>query len=286
VAAAALSNEGDALRKVDVDGAIAKYKGALELDPANPRIWWKLALAYESKEDWSAEADACAKAEDAAEKADGKKTHADYYFRQGYAYEELAEHGDRPWKDAEGPFRTAIQLDPNRSQEYGELGWVLIHLDDEAGAIQNWTKAITVQPDETQYYVSLADEYRRLMFFAAEERVLKTGISFAKEGDKHLFNLHALLGDSYETRGNIAAAVSEYELAKKACDANKCADHKEAYFNLGSAYAELSPPRKSDAIQLLQSFWKITGSAAQAQRFADQRAQAMEIARRLGGSLQ
>jgi tetratricopeptide (TPR) repeat protein len=282
-----LANEGDQERKTNVDGAISKYEQAVKLDDSNPRIWWKLVLAYEQKEDWQKMASACVKAEEAAERADKKKTHADYYFRQGYALEQLAEHGDGPWKDAEGPFQSATQLDPNYGQAYGELAWVLIHTDDEAGAIQNWTKAIEVKPDDTQYYVSLADEYRRLMFWDQEEQVLKAGISFAKDDDKHLFNLHALLGDAYETRGNIQGAVSEYELAKKSCDPNnKCADHKEAYFYLGSAYSELTPPRKSEAMQQLQAFWKISGAGAQAQKYADQRAQAQEIARRLGGSLQ
>jgi tetratricopeptide (TPR) repeat protein len=282
--AIALVNEGDAERNVNIDGAISKYEQAAKLDDSAP-IWWKLALAYERKQDWSKMAGACAKAEKAAERADKKRTHADYYFREGFALEQLAEHGDGPWKDAEGPFRTSIQLDPNYAQAYGELAWVLLHLDDEPGALQNWTKAIAIQPDDTQLYVSLADEYRRLMYSDQEEQVLKQGISFAKEGDKHLFNLHLLLADAYETKRNIEGAVSEYELAKKACDANRCADHKEAYFYLGAAYTELNPPRKSDAMQLLTSFWKMSGGA-QAQKYADMRAQAQELARRIGGSLQ
>ena len=82
---------------------------------------------------------------------------------------------------------------------------VLLHADDEAGAMQNWTKAIQMQPDETQYYVTLADEYRRLMFYDQAEQVLREGLSFAKEDDKHLFNLHALLGDAYENQGRLRA---------------------------------------------------------------------------------
>ena len=282
-----LANEGDQERKTNVDGAISKYEQAVKLDDSNARIWWKLVLAYESKEDWQKMASACTKAEEAAERSDKKKTHADYYFRQGYALEQLAEHGDGPWADAKAPFETAIQIDPNYGQAYGELAGVLLHADDEAGAIQNWSKAIQYKPDDLQYYVNLADEYRRLMLWDQEQQVLKEGISFAKEDDKHLFNLHALLGDAYESSGNVQGAVSEYEAAKKSCDgANKCGDHKEAYFYLGSAYAELNPPRKSEAMQQLQSFWKISGAGAQAQKYADLRSQAQEIARRLGGSLQ
>jgi tetratricopeptide (TPR) repeat protein len=264
-----------------------KYKRATELDPQNAQLWWKLALADERSEDWLGEADACAKAESAADKADGKKTHADYYFRHGYALEQRAEHGDVPWKDAEAPLRTAIQLDANFAKAYGELAWVLIHSGDEAGALQNWTRAIAARPDDTQYYVPLADEYRRLMYFTEEERVIKTGIAFAKPDDKHLFHLHALLGDSFEMRGNIEGAVAEYEAAKRACmTEGNCVGHPEASFYLGAAYAELTPPRKAEALKELTTFWKMTRGGAASQKWADVRAQAQEIARRLSGSLQ
>jgi tetratricopeptide (TPR) repeat protein len=280
-----LANEGDQAKSANIDEAISKYDQATKLDADNPRIWWKLVLAYEKKEDWQKMATAASHAEEAAEKADGKKLHADYYFRQGYAIEQLAEAGGS-WADAKAPFTEAIQIDPNYGQAYGELAWVLIHLDDEAGAMQNWTKALQVQPDQTQYYVTLADEYRRLMFYDQEEQVLREGLSFAGADDKHVFNMHTLLGDEYETKGDFARAVTEYEAAKKSCESNKCNDHKEAYFYLGSAYAELNPPKKNEAVQQLQSFWKITCKGAAAKNFADQCAQSQEIARRVGGSLQ
>jgi len=280
-----LANEGDQAKSANIDEAISKYDQATKLDADNPRIWWKLVLAYEKKEDWQKMATAASHAEEAAEKADGKKAHADYYFRQGYALEQLAEAGGS-WADAKAPFLEAIQIDANYGQAYGELAWVLIHLDDEAGAMQNWTKALQVQPDQTQYYVTLADEYRRLMFWDQEEQVLREGLSFATEDDKHVFNMHTLLGDEYETKGDFARAVTEYEAAKKSCESNKCNDHKEAYFYLGSAYAELNPPKKNEAVQQLQSFWKITCKGASAKSYADQCAQSQEIARRVGGTLQ
>ncbi len=281
-----LANEGDKAKGANMDEAISKYEQATKLDPDNARIWWKLVLAYEKKEDWQKMASACAKAEEAAERSDKKKTHAEYYFKHGLALEELADKGQGSWADAKTPFQTAIQLDPNYGQAYGELAMVQIHTDDEAGAIQSWTKALETKPDDTQYYVSLADEYRRLMFYDQEEQVLKEGLAFAKEDDKHLFNIHLLLGDLYETKGDFNRAVTEYEAAKKACDSNKCNDHKEAFFNLGNAYSELNPPRKSEAIQQLQSFWKITCKGALAAKYGDLCAQSQEIVRRMGGALQ
>ena len=82
------------------------------------------------------------------------------------------------------------------------------------------------------------------MFFDQAEQVLREGLSFAKEDDKHLFNLHALLGDIYENKGDFTRAVAEYEAAKKACDSNKCNDHKEAYFNLGDGLLRADAPAR------------------------------------------
>src|ERR1700733_10017893 len=106
-----LANEGDQAKSANVDEAISKYDQATKLDADNPRIWWKLVLAYEKKEDWQKMATACTHAEEAAEKAEGKKVHADYYFRQGYALEKVAEAGGT-WADAKAPFQMAAQIDP------------------------------------------------------------------------------------------------------------------------------------------------------------------------------
>src|SRR5271166_1162688 len=95
-----LANEGDQAKNSNIEDAISKYEQATKLDPDNARIWWKLALAYEKKEDWVKLALTCTHAEEAAERAEKKKVHADYYFRQGYALEKLAETGKGSWADA------------------------------------------------------------------------------------------------------------------------------------------------------------------------------------------
>ena len=73
----------------DIDSAISKYEQATQLDPTNHRILWKLATAYQKKEDWDKVAATCAKAESVA------PTHADYYFLHGYALEQQAIKGRR-----------------------------------------------------------------------------------------------------------------------------------------------------------------------------------------------
>jgi tetratricopeptide (TPR) repeat protein len=280
--AAALVREGDQAAPVNVDAALSKYEQAADLEPDDARIWWKIALAAERKEDWGRMASACAKAEAAAERRDHTRTHAEYYFRHGYALEQMAGKGQGRWQDAGAELQIAIQLDPGYGQAYGELGDVLLHADDEAGALRSWTLAIQRAPQDLRYYVLLADLYQRLMLFPQAEQVLVEGLSFGTEGDRHLFGMHALLGSIRESRGDFPGAVTEYEAAKRACDADHCIGHREASFNLGVAYAELSPPRKSEAIQQLQAFLKTTCKGALAARYADQCAQSQEIVRRLG----
>src|ERR1700733_3967640 len=68
-----LANEGDQAKGANMDEAISKYEQATKLDADNARIWWKLVLAYEKKEDWQKMSSACVQAEEAAERSDKKK---------------------------------------------------------------------------------------------------------------------------------------------------------------------------------------------------------------------
>jgi len=79
-----LSNEGDKAVKVDVEGAIAKYEQATKLDPNNHAIFYKLAQAYEKKEDWDKVASTLSRAVAIAPK------YANYWFKRGYALEQQA----------------------------------------------------------------------------------------------------------------------------------------------------------------------------------------------------
>jgi tetratricopeptide (TPR) repeat protein len=279
-----LANEGDKAKAMNIDEAISKYEQATKLDPTNHRIMWKLALAYHKKEDWQKVASTCASAEKQA------PTFANYYFEHGYALEQIAKKpgqtSNTPWTEAKDPLQQAIQKDPNLGDAYHELAEVLLHLDDEQGALNNYAKAIEVKPDELGFYGPLADLYMRLGYVDQAEQVTKEGLAFAKDGDKHLFTLHTLAGGIKESRGDVAGAIPEYEAAKKSCGLCNEAGQQIAYFNLGGAYASVNPPRKNEAIQMLQSFNKMICKGAAAARYADQCAQAQQFATKLNGALQ
>ena len=275
-----LANEGDKEKALNVDGAISKYEQATNLDPTNHKILGKLANAYQKKEQWDKVATTCAKAEKVAPK------HANYYFQHGLALARQAVKGPTSWADAKGPLEEAIKLDPNIADAHFELAEVHLHLDDEAGAIESYTKAITTKPDVLAFYGPLAELYVRLNYIDQAEQVLSQSLPFAKEGDKALFVVHSLLGDIADRKRDTSKAVSEYEAAKKACGQCNEAGQQIAFFNLGAAYASLNPPKKSEAMAQLQSFQKMICKGAAAQRYADQCTQAQQLATKLGGNLQ
>ncbi len=281
-----LAIEGDKAKSVDVDSAIAKYEQATNLDPTNHRILWKLALAYTKKEAWDKVATTSVKAQKLAPK------NALYVFQHGLALARQAVKGPTSWADAKAPLEEAIRLDPNvgDGDHYGaahfELAEVLLHLDDEKGAIEEYTKAIQSKPDALAFYGPLAELYLALNHLNEAEQVLTTGLSFAKEGDKALFNIHSFLGDIYDRKQDSAKALASYESAKKACGLCNEAGQQIAFFNLGAAYASVKPPRRSEAMAQLQSFQKMICKGAAKQRYEDQCSTAQLLATKLGGQLQ
>ena len=286
-----LANEGDKARGNNPDEAISKYEQATQLDPSNHRILWKLAMAYHKKEAWSDDALTCAKAQKVA------PTFANYFFEQGYAIKQQAVKGPTSWAEAKSPLEQAIKLDPGMSDPYEDLGEVLYHLDDEQGALQNFTKAIEVKPDQLSYYAALAQLYWDLGKLDQAGAVAREGVSFQNEGvtttvegqvKAHgaLFNLHSFLAGVAEVKGDVPTEITEFEAAKKAC--GPCTDPGQqiAFFNLGFAYSQATPPRKNEGIQQMQNFSKIVCRGAAAARYADQCQQAQDVAKKLGGTLQ
>ena len=289
-----LANEGDKAKSGDIDTAISKYEQATNLDPTNHRILWKLGTAYQKKEAWDKVATTMAK----AEKIEPK--HANFYYLHGVAMARQAVKGPTSWADAKAPLEESLKLDPsgphyptgtgwdakNAGATHFELAEVLYHLDDEKGALDEYTKAIQVKPDEISFYGSLAKLYLDLNLVKEAEDVLNGALSFSKDGDKALFNVHSLLGQVADMKGDSSKAATEYELAKKSCGLCNEGGQQIAFFNLGAAYASVKPPRKSEAMAQLQSFQKMICKGAAAQRYADQCTQAQQFATKLGGTLQ
>jgi tetratricopeptide (TPR) repeat protein len=269
-----LSNEADGQKNIDVDGAISKYEQAVTLDPNNHKILYKLAMVYKKKEAWDKMASTMARATQLAPKW------ASYWYWRASALEEQALKKTLSWDEVKEPFKKCIETDPNFSDCYFELGTANLYTDNEQEALTNYTKAIEHKPDELQYYGLLADLYINLGYFDQAAQVLKEGLSYGKPNDKNLYDLHVLLSKVFQQKKQMTEMVAELEAARGAAGDG----HPEILFNLGSTYAVMNPPRKTEAIQLLKSFSvRACRGAAATGKYRDQCEQSQALTAKLGG---
>jgi tetratricopeptide (TPR) repeat protein len=209
------------------------------------------------------------------------KTDASCMFLHAVALARLAAQADTPtWADARAAFEGVLAVDPNLADAHVELADAALRLGDEKAALEHWTQAIRLRPDVPGPYASLADLYLRLGFFDHAEKILVAGIA-----RNDTFFLRSLYGYLESRRGHADASLAQYEQAVKACGSCSEPGQNIAYFNLGASYAEVSPPRKAEAMQNLQIFNKRVCKGAAAQRYMDQCEQARAIAQKLGASL-
>ncbi len=287
-------NEGNQAKKSgNLDEAASKYDQASKLDPSNHRIHWGLCTIAQARENWEKVAEHCKNAARASEMDGMKKkapSFANYYALWGYAERQLASKGQAQWGDAKEPLQTAIKIDPNLPGPYADLGEVSLHLDEEAAALQNFTKAIETKPTDLDAYVSLVELYSDLGYDKEAEAVLKEGLSFAGDSksddpriQRHIFNLRSRAGSLKEMKGDTKGALADYEAAKKLCGQCNERGQQIAYFNLGSALVK--DGQKEQGIALLKSFNKVVCKGSAKKNFDVECDQTMEIVSKAGGTL-
>jgi len=274
-----LANEGDQAVKVNVEGAIQKYEQAIQLDPTNHRIMWKLAKAYEKKEDWDKLASTLSRATGVA------PDFANYWFKRGYALMKQAEAGNPDkYEEAKEPLKKCIEKDPNYAECYHFLGEADLWTNDEQGALDNYTKAVEHDPTVPYFYPPLAEAYITLRFYKEAEGVLKEGTRIIPPGEKnnnHLYGMYVLRFEVSQAQNDTAGMVTAMEKAQEvAGDA-----HPEISFNLGSTYAVMEPPQKEKAVRLLSSFVKRACRSANAAKFKEQCETANTLIQKLGGKV-
>jgi len=271
-----LANEGDQMVKVNVEGAIQKYEQATQLDPTNHRILWKLATAYEKKEDWD-------KLQSTLSRAVGVAPEfANYWFKRGYALVQMAAGGDaNSYEEAKEPLKKCIEKDPNLAECYHFLGEAYLWTKDEQNALDNYSKAIEHGPTVPYFYPPLADAYISLKLYEQAEGVLKEGTRIIQPGEKtnnHLYGMYVLLFQTAQSRGDKTAMASSMEKAEQVAGDS----HPEISFNLGSTYAVMDPPQKEKALRLLNSFQKRACRSAQASKFKEQCETTSALIQKLG----
>ncbi len=274
-----LANEGDRAVKVNVEGAIQKYEQAVQLDPTNHRIVWKLAKAYEKKEDWDKMASSLSRAVQIA------PDFANYWFKRGYALVKQAEGGNPDaYEEAKEPLKKCIEKDPNYSECYHFLGEASLWTNDEQSALDNYTKAIEHNPTQAYYYPPLGELLITFKFYKEAGQVLKEGTRIIPPGEKtnnHLYAMYVLRFQVAQAGDDKAEMVASMEKAQEVAGDS----HPEISFNLGSTYAVMDPPQKEKAARLLKSFVKRACRSAKASKFKEQCETANSLIQKLGASV-
>jgi tetratricopeptide (TPR) repeat protein len=275
-----LANQADQALKVNVSGAIKDYEEATRLDPSNHRIFWKLANAYHKQEEWDKMASTLARASQVA------PNFANYLYNRGFALMKIAEGGNKDaYQEAKQPLQDCIQKDPNYAECYHWLGTALLWTDDEQGALQNYTKAIELDPTIPYFYPALGEVYLSLRMYDEAEKVLQEATRLIPPTEKtanSLYGAYTLLSNVHQAKGDDAGRLADLEKANDIAGAS----HPEIAFNLGSTYAVMKPPQKEKALRLLKSFNKrACKSADAAKKFKDQCASSNDLVQKLGGVL-
>ena len=271
-----LANLGDKSLKVNLEGAIEKYEEATRLDPTNHLIFWKLANAYQKKEDWDKMASTLSRATSLA------PDFATYWYKRGLALVNQAEGGNKDaFEQAKDPLKKCIEKDPNLAECYYLMGECLQWTDDEQGAVDQYSKAIEHDPTKGFFYPPLADLYLLFKLDKDAEQVINEGTKLVQPDEKNLpkiYNMYILLANAALMRGDKAAQLAAVEKAEKFAGES----HPEFSFDLGSTYATMDPPQKERAVRLLNTFTKRVCKGAGAKKFEEQCQTSQSLLQKLG----
>jgi len=271
-----LANEADKSVKVNVERAITLYEQAVQLDPTEHRILWKLANAYEKKEDWDKMASTLSRATQVA------PDFANYWYKRGAALVMQAEGGNRDsFEQAKEPLKKCMEKDANFAECYFLMGECLEWTDDEQGAAEHYTKAIQHDPSLGYSYPYLGELYLRFKLDKEAVAVSEEGSRIVQPDEKnikHLYNMQMVIGQAALMRGDKAAQLAAVEKAEKFAGDK----HPEFAFNLGSTYATMDPPQKEKAVRLLNQFTKRVCRGAKSKLFQEQCETASSLLQKLG----
>jgi len=141
-----LINEGVArYEKGDLDGAIADYTKAIELDPRNAAAYNNRGAARKNKGDV-----------DGAIADYDKAIELDPRYVRAYANRGLARRKKGDLDEAIADYTKALELDPRDADAYHNRGVARGYKGDVDGTIADYTKAVELDPQDAEAYKGLA----------------------------------------------------------------------------------------------------------------------------------
>ena len=267
--------------KVNVDAAIAKYTEALQLEPNNVDVLWKLSRAHDRKEDWVAVAATL-------ERALRLEPHvANYAHWRGHALVQLAQESastdsaPKTYEAAREPLTTCLKLDPKLADCAFLLGQVEEATEHAQAAAERYMQAIANDPLQARPYLALALLFRVYKQEQQAEMVLVQGMQVLEANERNRSDRAAmavllanLSGQRHDSTTRSAWLEKSEELASEYTPA--------LLFEVGAMYVEPSvasalPANKERAVRLLNSFSKrvCRGAAAAKYKLQCERAQSL-----------
>ncbi len=205
------------LSQGDVDGAIASYRKAIELDPKDAVAHHGLGLALAENEDFEEAVAAYLKA------IELDPEYAEAYNDLGWAYFNLdwtTEEQIEVCKQILEFFKQAITLKPNYTEAYYNIVQVYLNLNRNTEAIEACKQIIVLNPDSFDAY------YRLALAYSFMDRPAEMNVIFAEMCIKFDFPRH---------KSNLFKEA--IEACKKAIAVKP--DYARAYFIMGVVYHQM-----------------------------------------------
>lgn len=260
--------------KVNVEEAIAKYQEALQLEPNNVAVLWKLSRAHDRKEDWVAVAATLERASQLEPQV------ANYAHWRGHALVQMAqesgsiEGAPKAYETARDPLTTCLKLDAKLADCAFLLGQVEEATEHAQAAAERYMQAIANDPLQARYYLSLALLYRVYKQEQQAEMVLVQGMRELEANERNraeLASMAVLLATLSARRYDATARTAWLEKAEQlAPDHTPALQFEIGALHLEPSVASASPASKEKAVRLLNSFSKRVCRGAAAAKYKQQ----------------
>jgi tetratricopeptide (TPR) repeat protein len=205
-----------AVRNGEYDRGIAFYRQAETDDPADRNLWEQgIAWAESARKqaivnvhpNVNVQPTPNADANTAAVQTREKKAEMDALWERG---KQLQKNKD--YKGAEAIWRQVIALDPDESEAFENLGYVLSMQDRDAEAVEVFRKTIQMDPKNTFATIRLGISLEVLKRYAEAEQVYRQGMKI-EPGDSYTRSCEIRLGYALAHQNRFAEAEDLYRKA-------------------------------------------------------------------------
>ncbi len=230
---------------------------------------WQRARKLERAERWAEAEAVLARGEELAPRD------ARFPADRGYVQVRLAEAtADRQqqskyFESSKASLRMCLREDPNYAECHHFLGEAALATGDPQTALDEYAKAIRIDPDTSWFYPPLAEELIALKKYDTARAVIDAGTHRFTPSDRtrsSLYGLYVLSFQVHQAKGDSAGMIRAMERARGVGEAQ----HPEILFNLGSTYAVQTPPDRDRALADLEAFVQRVCHSAGTEKFRDQ----------------